>query len=584
MVDMAITPAVLIATKGLISGQALSINSVMTGVFNKVSSHPIVSNIEYLKANGYGSSVASLPSFMTDSQSTIDNATARAQAILPQGAAGTQSFISVFGSASSLGSMSAEYSAAIAQYSGKSFADLGVGANSYKSILSNNVSNAFPKLKTAASLGVATKMLGSNLSNFGSAYDFKSPANFGAKNLIETLNKQGLSNKVGINDALAGAGYDINNLSHVPDSVLHGVLSNVQGNDLKHVLNMTGAKPYGSLTSLADMTDAGKMLHPTVVSSLGIKAGTTGSIAGLGNTLNNLGSPMDSAKLKGLMSSSEFKDFPHLDALSTPLPSSVASSLKPLLGTGNGMFGNPTLNDMMGSVSGAHTASFKNIHDTLGSVVGTSSGSDLNQKLANMKAAVQGGDSGEIAAAQSALNSSVSSFNSYTESSTSMQSMVNKANSSITDSADHLVKESSNMLLAGKDLSSLPTPTASVMPVMNFASKLHTFGVDKMGVGYNDVLGSVAADNLYGDALNSAMLEGRNLNRSTFVGKITSSVADQSSTNQATAKASLDSAQTAVAQATAAARDGSPENADLLARAQAKLGSLNRMASGNPLA
>jgi hypothetical protein len=581
---MAITPAVLIATKGLISGEALAVNSVMTGVFSKVSSNPLVSNIEQLKTLGYSSLVTPLPTFMTGSQSAITSATARAQAILPTGAAGTKTFVGLFGGASSLGSMSASYNAAIAQYQGKSFSDLGVGANSFKSLLSNNVSNTFPNLKTAAALGGAATMLGSNISNFGTAYDFKSPANLGAKNLIQTLNKQGLTSKVGINDALSAAGYDINNLNHVPDSVLHGVLGTVQGNDLQHILVMTGAKPYSSLNSLADMTDVNKMMHPEVVKSLGIRGGSPGSIAGLGNKLNNLGAPMDASKLQGLMHSSEFRDFSHLDALSTPLPASVSSSLRPLLGKGNGMFGNPTMTDMIGSASGAHTVPFKNIHDTLGSVASTSQGQDLNNKLSVMVSAVQGGDSGTIAAAQSALNSSVSNFNSFTNSSTAMQSMVSKANSSLTDSTAHLDKESSNMLLAGKDLSSIPAAGNSVMPVLNFASKLHTFGVDKMGVGYNDVLGSVSADNLYGDALNSALLEGRNLSRTSYVGKIASSVSDQSAANQAAAQDSLASAETQVKNATAAAKDGSPENADTLARAQANLDAVKRMASQNPLA
>lgn len=581
---MAITPAVLIATRGLMLGQTFNVNSVMTGVFNKVSNDPMVSNIEYLKSNGYSSSVSALPSFMTDAQSTIDNANARAQLILPSGAAGTRSFIGLFGSASSLGSASAEFAAAVAQYKNKSFGDLGVGANSYKSLLSNNISQTFPYAKSAAALNANGALLSKNLGNFGSAYDFRSPANFGARNLVENLNKQGLTSKIGINDALAAAGYSVEDLSTVPEPVLHSVLQNVKGNDLQHIVKMTGAKPYASLNSLADMTDAGKMLHPDVVKNLGIKAGAAGSVAGLGNKLNNLGAPMDLGKLQGIMASSEFKDFEHLDALKTPLPSSIASGLAAQLGTGSGLYGNPTMTDMLGSVSGAHTAPFKNIHDSFGKVRQTSAGSDLNAKLAQMKSAVQGGDSGQIAAAQAALNSSVSSFNNFTSSSTEMDSIVGKANSSIGTSAAQLSREASNMALAGKDFNSLPTPSTSITPILNFSSKLHTFGVDKMGVGYNDILDSVTADNLYGDALNSALLEGRNISRSQFVGKITSSVADQTATNQASAKSALSTAEQQVKQAAAAAKDGSPENAYALARAQGNLDARRRMAAGNPLA
>jgi hypothetical protein len=65
-----------------------------------------------------------------------------------------------------------------------------------------------------------------------------------------------------------------------------------------------------------------------------------------------------------MISKIETPSFPNLDAapMTGSVSSSVAASLSPLLGTGGGAFGNPTLNDMIGTAGGrGHTTSFNTI-------------------------------------------------------------------------------------------------------------------------------------------------------------------------------------------------------------------------------
>jgi hypothetical protein len=47
------------------------------------------------------------------------------------------------------------------------------------------------------------------------------------------------------------------------------------------------------------------------------------------------------------------------------------------------------------------------------------------------------------------------------------------------------------------------------------ASKLHSFGVDKQKLGFSDMFENMASNDLYGDAIKSSLLEGRNISRQT---------------------------------------------------------------------
>jgi hypothetical protein len=70
--------------------------------------------------------------------------------------------------------------------------------------------------------------------------------------------------------------------------------------------------------------------------------------------------------------------------------------------------------------------------------------------------------------------------------------------------------------------------------VLNFASQLHSFGVDKMQLGHGDVFNGVATNDLTGDAIKASLLEGKSVAKMSAYGKTAPTV---SNTNAALATA-----------------------------------------------
>jgi outer membrane murein-binding lipoprotein Lpp len=70
--------------------------------------------------------------------------------------------------------------------------------------------------------------------------------------------------------------------------------------------------------------------------------------------------------------------------------------------------------------------------------------------------------------------------------------------------------------------------------ILNFASKLHSFGVDKLQLGHGDIFNGVATNDLTGDAIKASLLEGKSVAKMAAVGKTAPTVSD---TNAALATA-----------------------------------------------
>lgn len=610
---MAITPSVLIACKGFLTGDGLTINKTMIGILDKTSALPLVSYAVKLPNS-------SLPPFIGRAQYTIDLIMVRAKAILPTGtssdpAAGVKSFVSLFGTASAFSTMSSQFSSAIADFKPKGFKDLGIGAESFKSIESNNINGLFPpKLGargTAADIRAALKTIGRDLGNLGSVYNFKDPATLGPKNLVQSLQSQGLADKNGINDAIYAYNYDAKDLSNIPDNILITILSSVQGNDLQQIIKLTGVKPVKNLSSAADLLDPHNIVPADSLKLMEITdTGTTG-LAQFGNKFNNLNTPVDISKLSSLLGSMETKDLPRLDAVSVPLPNDVITAIKPQLGYGKGLYGQATITDIMGTVSGeTHIGAFKNIYDKIVQVQNTPAGQNLLNSMISLYSAKQTVQDAQqnlqdaqqapipdpvaIAAAEAALASAQAAVSAgeiaYQNAIDTLISQpwfaspAASANNSLQESLNQLETERKNLSLAGRTNFNPVTTGTSVTSLLGFTTKLHTFGVDKHEVGYARLLENCANNNLSGDALLSSLMEGRNLARTSFLGKNISAATDRTGTDTATAQASIDKLKQNLSDARLLAKDGSPEYTLLAQQAQSKLDAVTRMANNNPFA
>jgi hypothetical protein len=377
----------------------------------------------------------------------------------------------------------------------------------------------------SSSLNDGLKNIGTGMSNFGDLYDFTDLQTLGPVNLLVSLQNVGLADSLGINDAINTLGYNPNNPMTVPPTAITNILSNIDGSDLQKIITQTGAVLVKQAQTAADLLDPSFFIPPGGVAALGLGAGTAG-IADLQNTLTNLGIQGSNMTYGAFLSSMKTQAMTYLGQVDQLIPMNVQDALKPLLGEGGGLFGNPTMNDMIGTAAGAtHTDAFGNITATLDSLMNSSVGQGLNTAIQNMTAAIGTGDQ---TAAFNALTAAVNTFNSQTANNTDLQEAITSAQSSFEASQAHLVKEISNLNLVGLSLSSSQPTSSGISSILNLGNKLHDYGVDKQQLGHNELFSGVAADNLTGDAIQASLLEGRNLAKSYAVGKSTPSVANES--------------------------------------------------------
>ena len=374
------------------------------------------------------------------------------------------------------------------------------------------------QLKSDA-LNVGLSNAGAGLQNFGSLFDFTDlPLN--AMNMLKSLQSNGLADSTGINDLIKTAGF--NPKGTVPDGTLQQVFGSITGSDLQKIIDQTGAQITGPVNSLSDLLNPSNIMPPEALAALGIGDGV-GGLDTLSNTFMNLGIQADNFQAGAYLASMKTVPTPNLDQLTQPIPDFIATDLKPMLGSGGGVFGNPTMMDMIGTLGGAvHTDSFKAINSTLQNIMNSAEGIALN-------AAAQTLISSPTTPNLTAFQTAVNNFNA----SANLSTLVGTANTAFAASKAQLQKEQQNLSLIGVSLFSsngAPAPQSNsggVVSIFNLGSKLHDFGVDKQQLGHNELFNAIATDDLTGDAIKASLMEGRNLAKSYAIGKSTPSVANE---------------------------------------------------------
>lgn len=563
---MAITPTVLIAAKGMLNNEGVGVNTDMTTQMSAATGSPITSNLSQLQAQAAvlaltdPVSAAAILATLSTMPNSISNVNTTSSSVSTQAAkmsTDVKTFISLHSSSTAFGSASAEYGAAISQFGDKSFGDLGIGVKNFTDANSGGItslapalgaisekakSNAFGGLGTnldpallakgeasmsSSSLKDGLSQIGTGLGNFGNLFDFKNPNSaLTYTGLYVSLQQQGLSGSIGIDDAVSAAGYDPKKPVEVPSDVLINAYKSVSGSDLKKVISQTGSKPVKEPQTLYDLTDPSFFMSPGATNALGIKPGS--GIAGLqsvGNTMTNIGVPMDNATAKNLIGGMQTKVGPYLGELKTLVPQDVKTSLQQYLGKGSSPFGTPGMSDMMGSVGGKHTDDFAAVGPKLGDISSSPSGQSLSSAMQGVMAAIASGSG--LPAALTNLNTATTNFNTQMKANPSLSTLSASIDQSMNKVNDHLNLEKTNLSLAGVNLDSPPATVPGSAQILSFASKLHSFGVDKQQLGHNDVLNGVAADNLTGDAIKASLLEGKNVAAMAAVGKIPPSTSNQ---------------------------------------------------------
>ena len=539
---MTISPISLIASQGLLAGQGIVANTAMTSIINTVRSNSLASNVIFLSlanvqgvVSGLNTTMNTLPVFLSNLSSATASIITQANGILPTGinpVTSVQSFITLYLNAVNLASTSAEYAAALNQFSTKTFGNLGIGVTNFNDVLLQGVSGISQQFKPVAKINGYANVLASisqGLLNFGTLYDFTKPNTFGPVNLITSLQAQGLADSTGINDFITTYGYNPTNLSAIPSSVLVSALSAIQGSDLQKIIMQTGATVSNQAQSAADLLNVTYIMPTLACQALGL---SNNNISDLTNPINNIGVRASNYQLSNFIGNLQIPVLTNISSISQPLPPSVSSALSLEIGTGAGLFGNPTMSDLLGTVAGnTHVKSFTTINNTLNTVLVTSPGQYLNAIVANLVSAYN--SSGDTSDALATLTTGIAIFNSQVAATSTLTTSVTTAGTALLESQSQISRETTNLSLGGINLfyangnPVIQNSTNNMRTVLSFTSSLQSYGVDSQHLGHEAVLENMASNDITGDAIKATLAEGQNIALAQSLKKKIPGVADQ---------------------------------------------------------
>ena len=538
-----------IAAAGMVNGQGTAPSQDMNAEFSKNNAKPIVTIFIqiYGTTPNTASNVANLhdtilklPKWVTGRDSTgwksvSAQASASASAIMgtPGDPAATRSFAATLGQGASYGSATMGWHAAIQQYQGKKFDDLGVQNKSYSDIGSGGMAGHFSALKGAPG-GQQSGMqdMGAFITTMGKGIDVAQLNDmFGPAAFVLRMRKFGMGYVGDLDNNLAALNIRTDDQVKKADyKIIRRTLDLVNTpSDVEKVITVMEIKiPKGVIIkNLGDLVDSNKMLPP------GLRAmAPNGDMRALNGPIGNMGgSYKDAASLGKFIGQTEIPSYPQLDAQKTPLTTAQIEALAPTIGygaisapsidgiapppLGTGPIGNPTVTDLMGSASGkGYTDNYKKINAAHDSIMNSQVGQDLYNKLKLIydadKTPPYHVSSGEVIE----LDSIITEFNRAVKD----DPKIKAAQAAMAASIFQGVRETSLQSRAGMDISSPPS-IASPNGVLGMAANLPKYGVDKQEMGFRDTFTGIADKNsIYGEALLVSLLEGRNQSRMSSVG------------------------------------------------------------------
>ena len=549
---MGVSAAQTIAAAGLISGQGIAPSQPMATQISRSNQQPLIIAVDNLYADNPSTMdnitrlqgiIDKMPSWAsgrkTGGEKVSSTATTQANQIIGSGSSGVQNFSSHLGTASSYGSASLVWAAAITAFSGKGFKDLGLHNASYHDIASGGLTGHFGGLATARGGPQNGAMaLGQLIASMGKAINLKNMKKaIGPVPLILKMREHGLNNVGFLDYTLAGFGiYSNDDVDRADPKLLTTALSTVNDpNDIRIVIESLEIKVPANvgIRSLADLCDANKMLPPEIRTM-----STTGQLSDLNKGLGGMGGNYKTQKdLSMLLGRSEIPTLQFLGGLTSPVPPSAIALLAPAVGIGTishgghtqplgtGPLGNPTMKDMLGVAAGIGVIdNFQRINNAHERIMNTAPGQNLRTALLNLYHADRTNDP-TVEVYVNYVDTAIGAFNQAVKD----DPTILKAEIAMVSTILQLNRSTQLLGLAGVNLASPPTATSKV-GVMQMAASLPKFGVDKNNMGYKEVMGGMAdSRNVYGEAVYVSLLEGRNTARQQKAGVTNSAVVEPSS-------------------------------------------------------
>ena len=187
-------------------------------------------------------------------------------------------------------------------------------------------------------------------------------------------------------------------------------------------------------------------------------------------------------------------------------------AMQDVVGRGNGIFGNPTFGDVLGTLVGdGYTDQIQAIQDAHSDLLKTNAGIGLRQAL--QSALAQAGTEAADVSTAEAIRTAYRAVMAVND--PALISRFNIANQYIEDIFDRLIKEKLNLRSARVDLTET---RADVSNVVAFVQDLHFAHDDANELGYARFINMDSTTNIYGEAVRAAIVEGANLNKLQSIG------------------------------------------------------------------
>jgi hypothetical protein len=265
--------------------------------------------------------------------------------------------------------------------------------------------------------------------------------------LVISLRDQGMAEDIGLREAMLTASVFIDDDDDVyyssPYTLLQG-LKNITGTSLQAIIERTGcnlAKP-GNIQTAADLCLADNVVSRQALDNLPY-----------GNLTQGFGQTIATLAMRERVTWELFADtldqleLPDVGLINNPNFASDMATLKPYLGYGNGLFGDATIQDLIGTAGGAaHTEAFQLISEANDRLEQTPEGKALKVALTYYEAHSDPGDplnglaETNLIAALEAVKNSVNP---------EVQQAAADAEKGILDSALQLVAEVTNAVATG---------------------------------------------------------------------------------------------------------------------------------------
>lgn len=495
------SPLMLIAGAGLLKGTGIGVNRELTSSANTFTTSGISGAVQNILPNatpGIISTLGLAPSFLTGMPpagillpasfsitNVIGDVTNSAAAIMSGGAKG---FSSLMGQVGSYAASTFGFQGALAQAQGMRFDDMGFQFANFQDIAGGGVTSQFNSATVA--------IMANDLPRLGTMFDITDLVNLSNPGSIcANLIALGLGNVGFLSDQLSNQGLDVNNLANAAPELVTEVMTSISGSDLTEILIVTGFDPYypDNIETLADVLNINNVFSPQATVQIG-------SFDELARKLSNIGGKFNSIdEMSSLYGGLELSSFPLLSSLKSVLPDNLVSGLSSLMGTGSGIFNNPTVSDMIGSVAG------------------TGYTDDINSSVSTQNALIR--DDSDVRSLKDYLDNNPSpdagtlaTLIENVNAKPGLQDVLSEANLKFINTTSNIANEKTNLSLAGINTGDNAL-AGSTSGVLSLSNQLHGCALDPMGIGLGQQLDKMSSDDVYGQALQASLQEGRNLSR-----------------------------------------------------------------------